>query len=103
MLRKFFKNISNSDIFEPELFIKPSRLGLQNTPTAYLSRDKTPPPPSKECSRCEIKQSDGEDPLLELWRIWYKCSLPLLPGLLWPGMVAPDMVLSMGQIKQFYI
>ena len=26
-------------------------------------------------------------------------SLPLLPGLLWPRMVAPDRVLSMGQIK----
>ena len=28
-------------------------------------------------------------------------SLPLLPGPLWPGVVAPDMVLSMGQIELF--
>ena len=26
-------------------------------------------------------------------------SLPSLPGLLWPGVVAPDIVLSMGQIE----
>ena len=27
-------------------------------------------------------------------------SLPLLPGPLWPGVVVPDRVLSMGQIEQ---
>ena len=27
-------------------------------------------------------------------------SLPLLPGLLWPGVVAPDRVLSIDQIEQ---
>ena len=32
---------------------------------------------------------------------WGSCnaSLPSLPGLLWPGVVAPDTVLSMGQIE----
>ena len=28
--------------------------------------------------------------------------LPLLPGPIWPGVVAPDRVLSMGQIELFY-
>ena len=30
-------------------------------------------------------------------------SLPSLPGLLWPGVIAPDRVQSMGQIKLFDI
>ena len=49
----------------------------------------------------DTKQSDGEAPVvLELWGIWNTSSLPLLPGPLWPGVVAPDWVLSMGQIEQ---
>ena len=37
------------------------------------------------------KQSDGEVPLmLGLWGMPSTPSLPLLPGPLWPGMVAPD-------------
>ena len=28
--------------------------------------------------------------MLELWGIWSAPSLPLLPGVLWPGVVAPD-------------
>ena len=30
--------------------------------------------------------------------VWIIPLLPLIPGLLWPGVVAPDMVLSMVQI-----
>ena len=34
----------------------------------------------------DTKQSDGEAPvMLELWGMWSTLSLPLLPGLLWPG------------------
>ena len=36
--------------------------------------------------------------MLELWGMW-STSLPSLPGLLWPGVVAPDKFLSMGQIE----
>ena len=51
-----------------------------------------------------IKQSDGEASVtLELWGIQSTPSLTLLPGLLWPGLVAPDRVLSMGQIELFDI
>ncbi len=47
------------------------------------------------------KQSDGEVPvMLEFWGMQNTPSLPLLPGPLWPGMVAPDRDLSIGQIKQ---
>ena len=35
--------------------------------------------------------------MLELWKIRSTPSLPLLPGPLWPGLGAPDRVLSMGQ------
>ena len=37
--------------------------------------------------------------MLELWGIRGTPSLSSLPGRLWPGVVAPDGVLSMGQIE----
>ena len=56
--------------------------------TGSLQRSKTPP---NECSRYDIKQSDSEVPvILELWGMWSTPSLPLLPGPLSPGVVAPD-------------
>ena len=77
----------------------PRQLGLQNTQTASLQRNKTPPP-SNKCLGYGTKQSYGEAALmLELQEIWSTPSLPSLPGPLWPGVVAPDRVLSMGQIK----
>ena len=50
-----------------------------------------------KCPGYDTKQSDGEVPvMLGLWEMWNTPSLPLLPGPLWPGMVAPDRALSMG-------
>ena len=47
--------------------------------------------PPYECPGYDTKQSDGEVPaMLELWGMWSTPSLPLLPGPLWPGVVAPD-------------
>ena len=37
--------------------------------------------------------------MLELWGMRRPPSLPSLPEPLWPGMVAPDRALSMGQIE----
>ena len=37
--------------------------------------------------------------MLELWRILSTPSLPSLLSPLWPGVVAPNKVLSMGQIE----
>ena len=37
--------------------------------------------------------------MLELWGMWSISLLPLLPVPVWPGVVAPDMVLHMGQIE----
>ena len=54
-----------------------------------------------ECPGYDTNQSDGEAPLmLELWGIQSTHSLPSLPCPLWPGVVVPDRVLSIGQIGQ---
>ena len=45
--------------------------------------------------------SNGEAPVLELLGIRSSSSLLLLTGPLWPRVVAPDRVLSMGQIELF--
>ena len=41
--------------------------------------------------------------MLELWGMQSTPSLPSLPGLHWPGVVAPERVLSIGQIELFDI
>ena len=52
----------------------------------------------KNVSWYDTKQSDGEASIiLELWGTRRIPSLPLLPGPLWPGLVAPDWFLSKGQ------
>ena len=48
----------------------------------------------------DIKPSDGKAPPMEIWGMLNTPLLSLLPGQLWPGVVLPDRVLSMGQIKQ---
>ena len=56
-------------------------------PTASLQRGKTPP---TNILIYDTKQSDSEaSVMLEIWEIWSTPSLPLLPGPLWPGVVAP--------------
>ena len=55
---------------------------------------------SNECPRYDAKQSDGEVPvMLELCGMRSPSSLLSVPGPLWSAMVAPDRVLSMGQIE----
>ena len=50
-----------------------------------------------DCPGYDTKQSDGQAPvMLKLWGMQSISLLPLLPGLLWPGLVAPDMVISIG-------
>ena len=41
--------------------------------------------------------------MLELWGMQSTPSLPSLPGLLWPRVVAPDTVLFMGQVELNFI
>ena len=76
----------------------PSRLGLYNTPTAYLQRGK--PPPANECPRYDTKKSDVEFPIMRvLWGMRSTPSLPSLPVPLWPRFVTTNRVLSIGQIE----
>ena len=57
-------------------------------------------PPPNECPGYDTKQSDGEvSVMLELWGMRSTPSLSLLPGPLWPGVIAPDRALSMSQIE----
>ena len=59
-------------------------------------------PTSNEGPRYEIKQSDGEFPLMmELWGMRVNPSLLSPRGPLWDGVVRPEKVLSMGQVELF--
>ena len=71
--------------------------GVWNIPIASLQRGKIPP---NECPEYDTKKSVARVPvMLEFWGMWSTPSLPLLPGPLWPRVVASDRVLSMGQIE----
>ena len=50
----------------------------------------------------DIKKYGGEALIME-WGMWNNSSLPSLPGLLGPWMVALDRVLSVGRIEVFDI
>ena len=52
-----------------------------------------------ECPGYDTKKSDGEAPVLELWGMWSTLSFSLLSGPFWLRVVAPDKLLSMGQIE----
>ena len=61
-------------------------------------------PPSDDCPVYDIKQSDGEAPvMLELCRMRNSSSLPSFPGPRWSGVVALIEVQSKGQIEPFTI
>ena len=63
-------------------------------------RRRVRPPHANECLGYDLKQLDGEIPvMLEFWGMRSIHSLPSLPGSLWLEAVAPDRVLSMDQIE----
>ena len=73
----------------------PSRLEQWKIPTASLQRSKTTT--TNECPGYDIKQSDGEVPvMLKLLRMQGTSSFSCLH---WPKVVTLDRVLSMGQIE----
>ena len=75
------------------LFVQPTWLRLQNVPTASV-----PEYPYQRVT----KQSDGETlEMLDPWRMRSALSLQSLTGPLWPKLIAPDSVLSVGQIVFF--
>ena len=72
----------------------PSWLGLQNTPTTFLQRGKTP--------GCDTIQTDGKVPvMLELLGMRSTPLFSSLLGSLLPGEVASDRVLTIGKIERF--
>ena len=52
-----------------------------------------------KCSGYDTKQSGEAPVMLEFWEMQSTPSLPSLLGSLWPEMVGPNRVLSMGQIE----
>ena len=82
----------------PQIIIFPVSWGCKIHQLLLCRRARTPPP--NECLGYDTKQSDGEvSVMLELLEMQSTPLLPLLPGPLWPGVVALDKVLSMGQIE----
>ena len=88
-------SLNNIDMFCLHIFVVPfdwnSRIHRQ-----YLCKGIRPP--------CESPgydtKSDGEvSAMLEHWGMQSTPSLALLPGPLWPGMVAPNRTLSIGSIE----
>ena len=56
-----------------------------------------------QCHWYDSKQPDDEAPvMLELWEMQSTPSLPSLPGPLLPKVVAPDRVITMGQLFDIY-
>ena len=75
-------------------------LGVENIDCISAEGEDFP----NKCPRYDIKQSDDEATImLELWGMWRTSSLPSLSSPLWPGMVALDRVLSMGQIEPYQV
>ena len=60
--------------------------------------------PYNECPGYDIKQSDDEAPvILELWGMWTTPHIAIVPRSTLARVVAPDRVLSKGQIELFDI
>ena len=63
-----------------------------------MQRGKTPP--DNECPGYDNKQSNDEAPvMLKLWEKQSTPSLPSLPDLFLARVIAPDRVITMGQIE----
>ena len=51
----------------------------------------------------DTKHSDGEHSvMLQFKECWVALLFLSLPGSIWPGVIAPDSVLSIGQIELFH-
>ena len=70
-------------------------LGLEYDDSIPARRVRPPSPVKKKIA------SDGEAPVLELCGEWNTPSLPLLPRLLWSGVVVSIRVQSMGWLDMF--
>ena len=65
-----------------------------------LCKEVRLPTTTNEHPGYDTKKSDAGVPvMLDLWGMQNTLPLPLLLGPLWPGVVAPDRILSMGQTE----
>ena len=77
-----------------------SATAVENAYCTVCKWGKTPPPTSVSWV-LDKTTSDGDAPVLELWDCGVPLSLTFLPGSLWPGLIVPHWVPSMGQIEPF--
>ena len=61
------------------------------------------PPTTNKCPGYDTKADNKVPVMLELWGIQSAHSLLLPPGSLWPGVVASERIVSMGQINLNYV
>ena len=95
-LQKYSTNVS-SNVIEKTSFIRSFPVGWRCRLHQLLlcRREQLP----NESPGYDTKQSDGEVPvMLVLWGN-AEYTLPSLPYSLWPGVVAPDRVLSLGKLE----
>ena len=92
---KLYNCVQANDITKRSIYFKPC-MGLQNTQAASLQRSNFPWWVSWIWQWTIWWWGLSNVEALELWNTPF---LPLHPGPLWPGVVAPDTVLSMGQIE----
>ena len=75
--------------------LQPKRMGLENSSIVSLQMGKTN---TYECTRFDIKPSNGATPDFEIWAMWSTPSLTSLLRPLRPRVIAPYRALSIGQI-----
>ena len=104
--------IESSNFFQYPYFKKitlpyPAQLDGAVEYTDCIFAERVRPPPQTLPNKCpgyDIKQSDSEAlVMLELWGMQKTPSMPSFLGPLWLAVLAPDRVLSMGQIELFDI
>ena len=81
-------------------------VGLRICESYPLYRGKTPPHThtrQKGFLNITFNASDGEIPVLEIWKVWNTLSLSLLLGPIGPGMIVPVTVPYIVQVNLFKI
>ena len=97
-----FFNVHSSEYWAGSLLLNfnnlwTSRLGLHKTPTASLQKGKI-------SLMSVLYMTLNDTPVIvELWGTRSTPLLPSLPSPLWPGVIAPGRILSMGQIELNWI
>ena len=99
----FYEKVAQRSVFIMAIHLLPGSVGWDcRIHQLLLCKGGKPPPPTytNQCTGYDTKQSDGEVPvMLDLRGMRSALLLPSLQDPLWPGVGAPDRVLSMCQIE----